>query len=153
MLREVIALDGFKEDPIFIADLLYRSITPDEAEEGVAALEQNGLVHRDINNNLKVTESVMSTGNKVHGALAKSHIKHMILESPKALEFFNSDEREFRGQTLSLDDSTYTKCRELTQRFARDIMQVANDPNMTAPNRVFQLNIQFFPLSENITKV
>ncbi len=148
MLREVLNLKYFREDPHWISELLYNSVSPSEVAMGLEALENSGIAVRDKNGKLQAKDVVISTGHLVQNALAASQLKQMIIESTKALEFFSAKEREFTGITLSLDNNAYLKSRELVQRFIKDILQLASDKNVPCPDRIYQLNLQLFPLSE-----
>jgi len=145
MLREALNLNFFREDPHWISELFYSS---SEAADGLEALEKSGIAARDEKGRLRAKDVIISTGHKTHSALATSQLKQMIIESTKALEFFGSNEREFTGLTLSLDEDAYSKSRELVKRFIKDILQIASDTNVPTPNRIYQLNLQLFPLSE-----
>lgn len=53
MLREALNLKFFREDPLWLSELFYSSVSPDEVAEGLKALEENGIAVRDANGRLQ----------------------------------------------------------------------------------------------------
>jgi len=69
----------------------------------------------------------------------------------QALENLRSDnyqQREFNGVTVAVSQKNLTLIKERIRDFRRDMNQLLSSE--TNPDMVYQLNIQFFPLTERI---
>lgn len=93
VIRELIACEGFVEDPKWIARKLKPSISTRQAEHALSVLLRLGLVLRDDTGNLVQHDPVLSTGDeKPLGHHVSTFHRTMLDRAKEALEHCNREE-------------------------------------------------------------
>lgn len=147
-IRELAGKQGFKEDPEWIAQSLTPPISAQEAKQALRILEGLGLLVRDEHKRLIQGPTTLSTGDQVlHTAVVQFH-KEMILKGSEAIERFPAPERDISALTLLLSTSKALAVRELIQKFRKKLLEIELDPDPQDSADVFQVNFQFFPLTQ-----
>lgn len=145
-IRELVGVEGFIEDPQWIAHQLNPPITPTEAKKALDTLEQLGLIRRNDQGKLVQTDTFVSTGDEVSSTSVVQFHKEMIQKGAEALDRFKGREREISSVTLALSEKSALQVKELIQSFRKELIAIASqDRNPTA---VYQINFQHFPLSK-----
>lgn len=145
VIREMVNLDNFQEDPLWVSRTINPQITVAEASEALSKLESLGLIKRSAAGRLCQTDSNLTTEEEVAStALAKFHemmIRHG-LESLKK----TADEREISGLTMSLSAEQFHQVRQKIREFHREIQKLIADNGQDSPKQICQLNFQLFHL-------
>ncbi len=148
VIRELVTLVDFGEDYAKLSRLVKPRITAKQAKDSVALLLKLGFLKKSGGKFVQ-TEPVVSTGYSI-----KAHqiIQFQIKMLHNAIESFNrcrDDERLNSSTTFGISRKTYakfiTQIRDLRSRLME---QARVDEN---PDAVYQLNLNFFPLSEKTT--
>jgi transcriptional regulator with XRE-family HTH domain len=104
--------------------------------------EQNGRWVRTVKQ-LNTTHGVRSlalrTGNREFLQLAAEKLNTASLE-----------ERDFSSLVLAIDENYLPLAKNILNKFRKDFLMIFSELPKEK-NRVFQLNLQFFPLSNNVT--
>ena len=66
-----------------------------------------------------------------------------------SIERFTAAERDISSVTVAVSDETVRVMQEKLQRFRRELLELAELDRQ--PQRVMQLNLQFFPLSKTFS--
>lgn len=145
VIREIVNLDDFREEPAWIAKKLQPSISHTEAKEALEKIKQLKLVARGADGRLCQTDQNLATEEEVVSmALMKFH-QEMIRHGLDSLKK-PASEREISGLTMSLSVEQFQQVKEKIREFHREVQQlIANDGN-GKPKKVCQLNFQFFSL-------
>ncbi len=147
-VRELIALDGFVDDPIWIAKQLKNKITKKEASETLIHLERLGMIRKDkIQNKWVQSESLVKyPGGVFNYIIQKFHIQ-MLDRAKEALIEDAYTERNASSVTLSCD---YSRLNDIIKRINqfRDDLTLEFGINSKKTDTVVQLNIQMFQLTE-----
>ncbi len=148
IIREIIALDDFKEDPKWIVEKLNNKITEKEALYAIDRLLKLNLITR-VNGKLVQTDQNIGTHENYINLTLRKFNKTMV---EKSLEYFETpvDERELSGLIIGLSKSDFEKVREDIREFRRALLQkYSRDRNL---NDVYRFNVQFFCLTNNNKK-
>lgn len=145
-IRELVGVEGFKEDPNWIAHQLTPPITATDAEKALKKLEQLGLIKRDEEGKLIQAEKLVSTGDEVASASVSQWHKEMIQKGAEAIDRFPALERDISSVTLGLSERSAGQVKELIQRFRKELLTISKQDQKT--KGVYQVNFQLFPLTK-----
>lgn len=145
-IRELAGLEDFQEDADWIAHRLQPPISVRQAKDALALLLRTGLLHRDDRGRLRPADPAVSTEYETPNPLVRHFNQEMIGLALTAPERFDPSEREIGGLTLGLSNECYERIKERIRIFKEEILaMVVEDPR--GSERIAQLNIQLFPLS------
>jgi uncharacterized protein (TIGR02147 family) len=148
-VRELLRLAGPRPDYDGLAAALIPAITPRQAALAVEELERLGFVERGADGGLRVKDSHITTGDKWQGVAVHAFQIAMLQKAIEAMEWFPKEDRDVSTVTVALSDSGLARSREIMRRAREEILDIEeSDPKR---DRVFQLNIQLFPLSKRLS--
>ncbi|MBI2338833.1 MAG: TIGR02147 family protein [Deltaproteobacteria bacterium] len=145
-VRELVGVDGFKEDPAWIAHQLIPPITTSEAEKALKELEQLGLIKRNEEGKLVQTDGFISTGDEVASASVAQFHREMMQKAAESIDRFPAPEREISSVTIGISEERAEQVKELIQRFRRELLAIASQDQKSTG--VYQVNFQLFPLTK-----
>jgi len=146
IIRELVTMIDFKEDYSKLARMLKPRITAKQAKDSVELLLKLHFLKKSEGKFVQ-TEPVVSTGYSI-----KAHqiIQFQINMLQNAIESFNrckDSERLNSSTTFGISRKKYAQFIKKIRDFRSNLMEQARlDTN---PEVVYQLNLNFFPLSEN----
>lgn len=147
-IRELVAITPISDDYERIAKLVRPAIKPQEAQQALEVLSRLGLVDKDAAGVYKRTDSVITSGISQIQSCAIQQFQRSSLELAKtAMDRFSKNERELSTITMSIDEQSYELIRDKLARLRQEIMEIAR--SVANPRRVYQLNMQIFPLSND----
>jgi uncharacterized protein (TIGR02147 family) len=150
-VRELVVLADFQGDPERIAAHIVPAITGAQVEKSILLLEELGLIRKDAGSGKWVqAESIISTSSEVSSIALKSFHKRMIQLSGESIERFTGKERDVRGLTLALSQEGYAQAKAKIEALWEEIIVLTGKE--TNPDKVFQVNIQIFPVSKSSGK-
>jgi uncharacterized protein (TIGR02147 family) len=135
----------FKDDFVWLAQMVYPPITEKQARQSVHFLEQLGLVIKNSDGYYEITNKTITTGTQKKKAILNFHYETLNL-ARKAFQEISVDQRNVSGLTLGISSDMYQRmCREI-QLFQERLLALAEqDQNASS---VYQMNFHFFPLSK-----
>jgi uncharacterized protein (TIGR02147 family) len=147
MIRSIIGMYGFKDDFKWLARMINPTITITQAKHSVQLLEKLELIKKDDQGMYQVSKKNLTTGRELMSvAFQNFHVACTDL-AKRAFTEFPLQNRNMTGLTLGISEKTYEKiCMEI-QAFQEKIMGIAESDD--AADRVYQLNFQLFPTSNN----
>jgi uncharacterized protein (TIGR02147 family) len=146
-VRELINVEGFKEDPQWIANKIKPAITTAEARRALEDLQKLDLVRRDANGKLVQSSPNLNTADEVTSSVVAQYHKEMLKKAVESIDRFPREKREISCATFSVTPHGARRIKELVQKFRQDILDItAQEVN---PQNVYQLNFQLFPLSDD----
>ncbi|MBO7617667.1 MAG: TIGR02147 family protein [Bacteroidales bacterium] len=151
VIRELaVAMPGAK--PNEIAKVCRPAISAADVSESLRFLLKSGLLERDIKGNYHQTNRSLSTGRlNVVVVAIHSLLRQMGEFALEALDTLPISERHFSGITMGMTAESYEKVVvELTECRKRIVSIVSADKNV---EKVCRLNMQLFPLTENLKTV
>ena len=141
LLMEMVTLVDFNEDPTFLMKKIKPKISEKRIKEGLEKLKKLGLLSK-INGKLQKTNQAIATADEIKNLLVQEFHKHMVQEALNALDE-SVHEREFFSATVALSQDDFQKLKEKIKEF-RDSSITPSE----RPQKVYQLNIQLFPLTK-----
>lgn len=145
-VRELTARADFSEDPKWIAGQLRPPIATGEAERALALLLSLGLVVRDEKTGRIVRgEPTLTTEHEISSLAAKNFHRQMLERAGDALDTVKPHKRDMAALTACVSAETAALVKEKIHRFREEIAELCDRDD--ASESVYQLNIQWFPLS------
>jgi uncharacterized protein (TIGR02147 family) len=145
-LRELIAFFPVKDNFAEAARMLDSPVKPSEVQEAFGALEKMGLVARDSNGFYQQCDKFISTGDET-ASVYLAHFQLYTMDLAKlALQTVKPEERDISIVACSLSPEGFGRVKEAIQLFRKQVLAIAHED--TSLNRVFQCNIQFFPVTK-----
>lgn len=147
-VRELIHIRHFKEDSAWIAKALIPNITEKQAMESVELLLKLGLVRRDEAGRLRNVDVNISSGAEVQSLAVKNYHMEMLTTAKNALETLPGTERDISAVIVTSSEEKLEEIKTEIREFRKRLLQLASE-NVSEHDRVYQLNMQFFPLSKS----
>ena len=144
-IRALLGHMKYRGDAGAIAKVLNPSITEKQASESVQLLERLDLVRKDNQGGYAPTDAVITTGGNLPAAAVWQFQREMIRLADESLARHPKEHRDISTVTLSIGASDLEKIRARIAELRMSIMNIASQS--AKPADVFQLNVQFFPLS------
>jgi len=147
IIREMVALPGFREDPLWIADKIDLAISPQQAEEAVHVLIRLGLLKRNKEGKLVHSNTTVITPPEIESVDIFNFQRLMINMSKIAMLKSNPKFRDFPSMTIPIPLESLEEIRKKIREFQKELAhQISNGPENFGS--VFQLNIQLFPVTK-----
>jgi len=145
-IRELAGRADFSEDPRWIASQLRPRISPTEAAEAMRLLFSLGLLVREPSSGRVLRgEPTLTTEHEVRSLGAAAFHRQMIERAAESLETVPSALRDLAALTVCISPETAARVKERIHQFREAITELCDSD--TAGAVVYQLNVQWFPLS------
>jgi uncharacterized protein (TIGR02147 family) len=145
-VRELAARPDFRADPKWIASRIQPTITASAAKAALATLEQLGLLVAGPGGKLVRGEPSLTTGHEVRSVVVPAYHRQMIERAGHAVDNVPPDQRDVSALTVCISESRLPELKARIRRFREEMMDLCD--REAEPERVYQLNIQLFPLSQ-----
>ncbi|MGL1935868.1 MAG: TIGR02147 family protein [Fibrobacterales bacterium] len=146
-IREALYFLEVKDDYRLLAKIMEPSITAAQAEKAVKDLLALDLIEYDEEGFLKQKEESLSADTGDVGSMQLANFQIVTMELAKrALNKFQSDERDVSTMTLTLSAESMDKVKEETAEYRKRLAKIAFDDK--AADQVYQMNVQLFPLTK-----
>jgi uncharacterized protein (TIGR02147 family) len=145
-VRELLNVYRFDGDYQKLARKLRPAITASQAKSAVKLLLDTGLVDIDPEGFYRLTEKLISSGEDIDSVMADNFHTNMGDLAVQSLQEIDSQQRDFSALTLSLSQEGFQTICSKVARFRREVLEVARRDGIA--DQVFQLNFQFFPVSQ-----
>jgi uncharacterized protein (TIGR02147 family) len=146
VIRELVATQGFREDPEWIASQLLPPIRAHEAAQALHLLTELSLLARNEQGRLEQTDATVGTDDAVRSAHLKTYHRAMIAHALSSYDRLPKSARSISAITFTVDEGGIERLRKTIGEIRRDLLKAAEaEPN---PRRVVQLNFQLFAVSE-----
>jgi uncharacterized protein (TIGR02147 family) len=146
-IRELAARRDFNESPKWIASHLRPKIKEADAQSALNLLLSLGLLVRDEHTGKIVRgEPTLTTDHQTVRSLAVTNFHRQMLErASDSIESVKAIHRDLAALTVCVSPETAAVVKERIHRFREEITQICDAD--TAGSVVYQLNVQWFPLS------
>jgi uncharacterized protein (TIGR02147 family) len=141
-LLEIIPVnDNFEE----LANAVQPRISVDEAQKSLALLERLGLAGKDEKGFYRPTDRMIDSGPTVGTLALTNYALNQLDLGKEAFDRFPVDERIFSWVTLGISERGYARVVEELRAFRQKMYEIAKEDTS---ERVYQINIQAFPVSD-----
>jgi len=152
VLREAVSFFKFNEDYTALGKFLIPQISEKDAKSSVQLLEKLEFIIRDEHGGYKQTNNLINAKpNPIEALIAQTHQIKMAELGIKAYDSTAIHERLSTSTTFSISEKTYRLILLKAREFRRDVMELAKIDN--DPERVYQMNINLFPVSRSVKNV
>ena len=122
-------------------------ITASQVKSSIALLERLSMIKKNPETGFyEQTQGLISSGSESYSTAVNSYIQQNLDVAQTAMDRFDKTERNLSTLAFACDETTYGELVEMVRRFRREIL--AKVSQCEKPNRVFQLGMQLFPLSD-----
>lgn len=149
-VRELAGRADFREDPRWIAGQILPRITAEQARAALGTLEQLGLLVRSEGRLVRGDPS-LTTGHEVRSVVIPAYHRQMIERAGNAVDAVPPEQRDISALTVCIRESSLPELKERIHRFREEMLEMCD--RQEQPERVYQLCIQLFPLSQRVAGV
>ncbi|MBU0505721.1 MAG: TIGR02147 family protein [bacterium] len=152
-IREMVLLEDFQEDAKWIAAKCLPRISPGEAREAIETLLELKLLIRDNTGKLIQSDPIVDTGPMASAMEAFSFHEAVLNKARRYLSHLEQEKRNFSALTIPIPSHLEREISQRIDSFQNDILGLVNADDIHYDG-VYQLNVQFFPvtLQENKKK-
>lgn len=153
LLRQVVDMPSFIEDPEKIASMIPFDVKPSDIKQSLNFLLEHGFIYRNEEGRLCKKDKTLSTGdlqdNPRLSMIARKYHLQMIDNAKVAIAELPATERSVTNTTLSMSKETYDKALKRIESLRYELLEMASSDEK-AVDQLFQLNINVFPLIKNL---
>jgi uncharacterized protein (TIGR02147 family) len=149
-IRELATCAGFRREPEWIAKNLEPPITEPQARKALEILLLLGLLTEGEEGKLVPAEASVATADEVQGLAAHNYHQGMLDRAKDAIDTFKPDERQFGSVTVAIKAERVPELKKEIAEFHKRMLDLC-DASAEA-DRIYQLNVQLFPLSAPIAE-
>jgi uncharacterized protein (TIGR02147 family) len=146
VVREMINLPNFKEDPEWIAANTMPVITSKQAQEALDELLKLGLISRNEKGALTQTNPIIASADEVASSMVAQFHREFMKKASEAIDLVPRENRDISSVTFRVSTQTAKRIKEKIQNFRRELMEEASRDQ--EPEAIFQLNLQMFPVTQ-----
>ncbi len=147
IIKEILSAYKFYGDYDELAKLVDPPITALEARQSVELLERLGIVRSE--NGLYIVDAKNLTTPDSWKSVAISNFQHsMIRLADEAIDRIPKEKRDISTASMSISEEGIKKIKERIKLFYQDIVDIVSED--THSSKVYELNIQLFPISKNL---
>ena len=147
-IRELVRLQGFKDDPHWISTILKPSVSISEIKQSLKLLKEMGFITCDETGKWIQADPVITSGDEVSGFAIRDFHRQMMDLGKASITEFPARQREISALTLGLSEECFNEMKARIRAFEDELLEMA-DKDKAQMTRVCQLNFQFFPLIED----
>ena len=146
VLREMACILDWRGDFAFLARSLDPPISTHEARSSVALLMRLGMIAKEPDGRYIQPDRAITTGAEVSSVGVRMLNHHLSLLGAEALSRFPPTQRDISSIVIGVSPRTFPLIKQEIQEFRRRIIRIADEDE--CPDRVYDVNIQFFPASK-----
>lgn len=145
-IRELLFFHEFMGDYSSLAKMLDPPIKASQAREGIRLLELLDFIKKDPQGRLRPHTSTLKKDSSFRSLYTANYLKANMELGVQALDRFQKEERHVSSMTLSLSAPGFQKALAELEAMRKRLVRLMEED--ATPDKVFQLNLQLFPLSK-----
>lgn len=147
VIRELVTFYPYVGDDAALGLMVRPPITASQVKSSISLLQRLSMIRKNEETGFfEQTQGLISSGNASYNTAVNSYIQQNLNVAQDAMDRFSHKERMLSTLAFACDEETYNELVEMSRRFRREIL--AKVGSCAKPNRVFQLGMQLFPLSD-----
>ncbi len=146
----LVDLADFKPDPAWIVKRLGGSVTLTQAKSALENLQKLGMLEPDLERGFRQISGAVTVADDTRSIAVFNYHQSMIRLAAEAMRRIPANQREMNGATVAIPLAKLPELKEKIRAFRKEINQLAS--SFENPDQVYQLNIQFFPLTTSEEK-
>lgn len=150
VIREMVGLEGFRADSDWISQHLHPAISKDQAERALQLLLKLNLIKQNGKNAIfERTNPIISTTPEVKSLAVVNYHQSMMTLATQSLSTVPGDERDITSATVGISEKDLPSIKKKIEAFRKTLLAEA-EAGDKKPDRIYQLNIQLFPVTQKI---
>jgi uncharacterized protein (TIGR02147 family) len=150
VIREMVDLAGFTEDPRWIAEKLVHTVKTEDITGSLKFLEEKGFLGRDESGRLVKKDKTIATGDigqqEMLNTIVRAFHLTMVRFAEESIQNQPKAVRNTSNTTISLSAAGYEIATKRIEQLRMELLEIAKfDDNA---DRIYQLNINLFPFTE-----
>jgi uncharacterized protein (TIGR02147 family) len=149
VIREMIDLAGFREDPRWIAEKLLYTVKIEDITGSLKFLEEKGFIGRDESGRLVKKDKTIATGDigqqEMLTTIVRAFHRKMISFAEESIRKQPKAVRNTSDTTLSLSAASYEIAIKRIEQLRMELLEIAKSDDNA--DRIYQLNINLFPFT------
>ena len=151
VIRELCVITAVSDDHQLIAKQIMPAIKPSEVKAAIELLLEIGMIKEGKAGTYDRCDPVLtSDGSQIDPTVIRGYQGNMIELAKSALHGIPKQKRDISTVTLSIDEAGLEMIRKRAEAFRAEALSIAL--NCQNPDRVTQLNVQLFPLTNTVQK-
>lgn len=147
VIRELVTFYPYVGDDAALGLMVRPPITASQVKSSISLLERLSMIRKNPETGFyEQTQGLISSGSESYSTAVNSYIQQNLDVATTAMDRFSREERNLATLAFACDENTYAELVEMVRRFRREVL--AKVGQCQKPNRIFQLGMQLFPLSD-----
>ncbi len=147
VVRELVTFYPYVGDDAALGLMVRPPISASQVKSSIALLERLSMIKKnEVTGFYEQTQGLVSSGTESYSTAVNAYIQQNLDVAQTAMDRFDRSERNLSTLAFGCDEETYSELVEMVRRFRREVL--AKVQSCQKPNRVFQLGMQLFPLSD-----
>ena len=145
-IRELVNVKDFREDPEWISRQLQFPVSCEKVEEALNTMLRLGLLERNARGRLVTSAQHLDTKSDAGDEGLKRYHEQLLGNAAESLRTVPSLEREVSGGCFAIREKDVKRAKELIRSFQ---IELCNEIEQKNSDRVYQIEVAFFPLSKS----
>lgn len=146
-VRAILGYYTFDGDYTLLGQQLSPQITEKQTRESMALLERLELIEADETGNYHVTKANITSGNEWSAIAISEFQREMMKIASSSIDRIDKAKRDISTLTMAIPESLVDAIKERTKEYRNAIIKLVNECDEV--DSIYQLNIQFFPLTSS----
>ncbi|MGL1901327.1 MAG: TIGR02147 family protein [Fibrobacterales bacterium] len=146
-IHGVLEFFPFSGDYRALSQKLSPAITISEAKEGIEVLKNLNFIAEDDDGNWRPVNAHLTSGDRWKSAAIHSYHKEILALASNSLDIHRKDQRDFSSLTISMDSEDVPVIKEILKKTRDTIVKTVGRKDADKSDSVFQLALNFFPMS------
>jgi uncharacterized protein (TIGR02147 family) len=151
IIREMVSLPHFKEDPEWISESLNKVVTPKQVTKVIDALLKLDLLTRNDEGKLILATGSVKTPADVESLEAYQYYRSVFHDAKEAIISVPFDKREVNSLTIPVSEKLIPQVKEILQNSFEEIVKLVNREKVSF-DEVYQVNTIFYPVTKTAQK-
>jgi uncharacterized protein (TIGR02147 family) len=148
MLQFVHCSGSTEESAKVLSGLLEPKILPSEAIQALKVLEEERIIRKDSRGCFKSHNAFITSGGEIPSVVVNRVLLEFIDRAKEAVDRFPRTERDFSTLTFCVSPKGIGKIRKRIEEHRKELLAIVNE-DTEAPDRVYHLNMNLFPVSKH----
>ncbi len=135
----------FMGDYKTLAQQLDPVISVKQAKESIKLLEELNFIKKDDSGKYKLTNNMITTGREWRSIAIKSFQEETLKLALNSLHNHPKTKRDISTLSMTVSEDDLEQIKEITREYRESVLKIVDENEN--PDRVYQLNIQLFPLT------
>jgi hypothetical protein, TIGR02147 len=145
-IREMIALDDFKNEIDWIQERLSFPVSPKEIDDALEFLLAHNFIQKAGKGKYKVQDKLLDCSEGIYRLSLGEFYKQIYVLAVEAIDKVPRTERLLLGHTLAVSDTAYEKISEILNEALSKVVEI--EKNDLKKDRVYQVSFAAFPLTK-----